>query len=550
MCLATPPLKSLRRPINDEEEVTELWDNSNLNYLQPKNRHSHNLENQPSELDHDEVHFLSRKENSQGGSSNASPKISSFKVPPNPFKNETVLSDKELPDARDIKIHELLEEVKRSKCLLLLEKDAHSETEHDFEMRLELLLDQLKDVKTDLEVTKTALNNRNIISVEAEADRINGSIKRRNSDDVSKNDASSSTKSNGSATIVNTEDKIVLENKTSSSMLNSASSSNFILAKPRIPALKEAEKENLYETISTLKSSQTKIEKENEVLSKKLKEVSTLYSSLLTTSSELQRQNTEQIALKEKMEVRKEIEVKPIISIEKIEDFYPAPVAEFTEVNSAYLEQMTNADGSQLSMKSTECKIPSGNEYFVVQTRNTEFLSIPFDSLNDMLPGQILQLLISYKLELANVSRELEDSRNELNRVKRINVMNALPEPALRKPINPRVIQRPQSSKEPRGKYTEKEFKNEKIIKETRLSSSSISANANKFSSDMFKSTASLMRFKTGKRGPGSMVGSVAGSISSFLGGSHKDDGEEWDDGSQDGSIHSSVHGSIKDGRS
>lgn len=322
-------------------------------------------------------------------------------------------------------------------------------------------------------------------------------------------------------------------------------------------------------TISNLKNTHTKTSKENEALNKKLKEVSTLYSTLLTTSSKVNAAHVElmnkNIEIQNEKEKEKEREItnisqksELIIKIEKdlnnsskMEELYSNSSPDYPERSTNLKELHCYPNGSQISTKSTDFNVPTGNEYFVVQKRNTEFLSIPFDSLNDMLPEDILKLLISYKLELANVSRELEDARNELNRVKRINIMNAVPVPCLRRSDSPKMKLRPQSQKQEttRSKYAEKDGKSEKSGRDMSLSSSTISANASKFSTDMFKSTASLMRFKGSKRGPGSVVGSVAESLSSFLGGSVKDDGEDWEDGSQDGSVYSSVQGSVYDGK-
>ena len=188
-----------------------------------------------------------------------------------------------------------------------------------------------------------------------------------------------------------------------------------------------------------------------------------------------------------------------------------------------------------------------------MNTRDTEFLSIPFDSLNDLLPNQVLQLLISYKLELAIVSTDLENSKNELNRLKRMNIMTAMPVPCLRQSSSPMMKTRPNGIKENISKYAEKERISDRSDRSVRLSSSSISANATRFSSDMLKNTANLMRFKTnmgGKRvGGGSVVGSVAGSLSSFLGGGGSvrgddNEGEVDDDGagSESGSVEGSVY--------
>ena len=148
------------------------------------------------------------------------------------------------------------------------------------------------------------------------------------------------------------------------------------------------------------------------------------------------------------------------------------------------------------------------------------------------------------------MSTDLENSKNELNRLKRMNIMTALPVPCLRQSASPMMKTRPRSAM---SKYAEKESVSDRSDNSVRLSSSSISANATRLSSDMLKSTASLMRFKTstgtgagGKRvGGGSVVGSVAGSISSFLGGggSVLDDGDNDDDGA--GSENGSVEGSV-----
>ena len=602
VCLITPSESEISRCVcsveNDEDNVRELW---GVGGYSPDGRRSNGRVGSPMRfeevnnpkrylniagmidegLDGDESHseldrnskYQSNSIESLNRSLSPTGRIGSYKVPLNPFKDEPVAFDKSVTDARDTKIFELMNELKMIKCTLQNEKDAHCETEHDFEMRLEILLDQIRESKKEIEANKKGSDSRGVLSVEAEADRINDNIKRRSSEEVTVGEIVHTGFMKNNKTIINViEDSVstesVFKNCTNKAKTSDANNNNnFILTKPKIPALKEAEKENLYEIITSLKSSQSKTTIENEALSKNLRETNALYSALLASSNELQKKyydielEREKISYRlidienerEKSRSNTSTENSRSASAGNMEDFYPSPVSELNEYNTTYHEVRTYVDGSQISARATDSNVPIGNEYFVVQKRDTEFLSIPFDSLNDMLPAQILQLLISYKLELANVSRELEDCRNELNRVKRINIMNALPVPALRRASDSsRTLVRPQSGREQRGKYAEKEVKSEKIgIREAVLSSTSISANANRFSSDMFKSTANLMRFKSVKMGPGSVVGSVAGSISSFLGGSAVgDDLEDYDDDeSQDGSVHSSAQSSVKDGR-
>ena len=225
--------------------------------------------------------------------------------------------------------------------------------------------------------------------------------------------------------------------------------------------------------------------------------------------------------------------------------------------------------------ESVEVLIPrSGADYFASQKkRDTDFLLIPFDRVNEMAPPDVLKLLISYKLEHATISTELDDAKNELNRIKRINIMNATHTPGMKKLESAsgehslrhhttshlshhmkyggnknnhnHIHNHTSNHSTPTSKYAEKN----KAEKEAKLSSSSISANASRFSTDVFKSTANLLRMKSKSRGGGSVVGSVAESFTTSLwGGSVKDQGEQWES-SDNGSVYnnSSHGGSVYD---
>ena len=516
-------------------------------------------------------------------------KVTSYFVPPNPFKDDTDFNTPIITDARDVKIDELIKELKNAKKVLESEKSAHLDTEHDFEMRLEVLLEQLHDSRRELEAVRSNTSNGTssgssgcgsgvVTSVEAEAERINESIKRRGSDldFLNNNNTTTTTTNNNSTSMKSLQSDVRTSLQTPLCPQNDSvnpfdNAPNFILARPRIPSLKGVERDRdrevLYETISTLQNTQAKAIKENEIMDKKLKEVNELNSTLISSNAELERINN--LIEIEKNKLKAEVES---VRNQKIQG--PSCALSSSSIQNLKMNDVQNTrdtmmrdtvntvefphrvsgmqpDGTQISIRSSESNlpVPLGDEFFVVNKRDTEFLSIPFDSLNDLLPTQVLQLLISYKLELAIVSTDLENSKNELNRLKRMNIMTALPVPCLRQSASPMMKTRPRSAM---SIYAEKESISDRSDNSVRLSSSSISANATRFSSDMLKSTASLMRFKTstgagGKRvGGGSVVGSVAGSISSFLGGggSVMDDGDHDDDGvgSENGSLEGSVY--------
>jgi hypothetical protein len=114
-------------------------------------------------------------------------------------------------------------------------------------------------------------------------------------------------------------------------------------------------------------------------------------------------------------------------------------------------------------------------------------------------PDTLLQMLIKLKVEYALACAELDRSRNEISRIKRLSLMNAQPVEQLRKASQDRAAA---------------------VAARRAAEGATASAGTPRgsFSSDMLKSTADLLRLKAKARkvGGGTAAGSVSGSVASF----------------------------------
>ena len=637
---------SLRLPHDDDGNLSmnsspryEIGTNKGTNDSSNNNNHNSNNNNNNS------------NNNNNNGNNNLNSNGNSGlpNVPKNPFEEDTIKKLKDMLLLRDDKLSKLVREFDAVKRDYQSEKDAHSETSDDFEMRLAVLCDQLEDTKNQLHATKEELGDRKLgrevdyrgevrggsggigigggLREEKSSDSID-SIKshlfpnHHGNEDTTMNDNSDTTErerelSREKQVMVHT----ILELEKSNASLTRIGKDLNKKVHSLTPVKKEkdegVEKEGkdsvlVGEENERLKQSVRTIEVELEVEKKKLKQEIETKMELNTSITNLQNMNSKQI------EEIKELNIKIIKLINsavtttsvggacnisgKSGNSYPFSLGFQDErsenrnntswnnsnvdddislvtrsqktditINSVVYDSANNNDKNNIEYvtESVEVLVPrSGADYFASQKkRDTDFLLIPFDRVNEMAPTDVLKLLISYKLEHASISTELDDAKNELNRIKRINIMNATHAPGIRSlessssgrvstphfSHNLRLStnknnhtahhnQNNHSSSHttPNSKYAERN-KNEK---EKKLSSSSISENASRFSSDMFKSTANLLRMKSKSRGGGSVVGSVAESFTTSLwGGSVKDTGEQWEGSDSSSVYNNSSHG-------
>ena len=575
--------------------------------------------------------------------------VTASKIPLNPFAEESIRNLKNLLSQKDEKLSKLSKEFEIVKRDYHIEKEAHSETSDDYEMRLAVLCDQLEDIKLQLIETKEDPENKKLgrvgddrgsgrnVADPATNAAIDG-VRTRLFD----NDLSNITKSSDD-TMTEREIELIKEKHFMAETITALEKSNASLTRigkdlnkkvhSLTPVKQEKEEKNANEDALNLEKKMKEFENEKAKQVATLKELekekknsveeAKIRTELNFTISTLQNQNSKHI------EEIKELNVKIIKLINsavastsldgegntsnKSNNSYPLSAtfeierSEKSRMNSGSFVSNADADDdysiitrsqkTELTMnsmvyndvmsrdknkssteyvtESVEVLVPrSGADYFASQKkRDTDFLLIPFDRVNEMAPSDVLKLLISYKLEHASISTELDDAKNELNRIKRINIMNATHTPGMKKfesasgehslrhhttshlshhmkysagKNNHNHIHNHSSNHTtPNSKYTEKN----KAENEAKLSSSSISANASRFSSDVFKSTANLLRMKSKSKGGGSVVGSVAESFTTSLwGGSVKDQGEQWEN-SDNGSVHnnSSHGGSVYD---
>ena len=584
---------------NNNDFIDELPSTSRVSdrdSLSPRNSNSNsNSTNINTNTNTDTDDNTQSSKERESGKNNQSP--NNTKIPLNPFAEDTIKKLKLTIASRDEKLAEYVKNLEKMKMEHRNEIHMHSETNDDFEMRLAVLCDQLDDTRSQLESTKIELNDS-----KKQLHTINGNDINSNSNNEKENNLEKinvkfeenekekdleteklremilhlETENNSLTRIGKELNKKIHEfsnispTKKEEKVLEINSDINSELM-TEVKNAKSKEKElNVFisdlksrncEQIETIHELKEKIEKLNHEIKSKINlssgNTSTSLDSVLdppifSSTSTVETQSQSNIVNHNNNEINNEINSNNIKNILLMDNHTNNPTNnDNNEINS----QNNIIHDSQYSTHSMEVLVPrSGTDYFNSQkTRNTDFLLIPFDRVNEMSPTEVLKLLISYKLEHASVSVELSDAKNEISRIKRINIMNAVAVPAMRK-----IEHSAEHSSRPHikhgnnhNKYAEKSHRdNEKdreLGKSVKLSSSSISANAARFSSDVFKSTSNLLRMKTSLRGGSSVVGSVAESISTSLwGGSAKDAGEEWDgEGSEnDGSVYSS-HGSV-----